>query len=113
MKKTNNEITKLFDKKWYYESRARLFAIFYLRFYNSFMFLILTDFLLFFFAMISIGRVGLLLILLIAVALGKKILKVVNLNTLAIAPGTIFLTKFDIGTDGNFTINYRKKNDMA
>ena len=48
-----------------------------------------------------------LLFLMVFISMAKRLTKDVNLESLLIEPGTIFLTKFDIGAEGHFTIHYR------
>lgn len=49
----------------------------------------------------------LLITILIHPNISKKINKAVNLNSLKMLPGTVFLTKFDIGAGkGSFSIKY-------
>lgn len=52
------------------------------------------------------SMIGLCIFLCVLVG-SKKLTKNVNLESLCINPGTIFLTKFDVGMEGNFTIHYR------
>lgn len=51
--------------------------------------------------------VGFLFVLIVMRVQAKKVSRLVNLNDLKILPGTVFLTKFDIGAGkGSFSIKY-------
>lgn len=45
----------------------------------------------------QVAKICLILLIIALYSMGKKLSKVVNLNLLSISPGTVFLTKFDIG----------------